>query len=1232
MGFLHLLVLEDFKSWRGRQTIGPFQRFNCIIGPNGSGKSNIMDAISFVIGERTANLRVKSLQELICGANIGSPVSSTASVHLVYGEENGEEKTFSRIIIGNASDYRLNNKQIGRAAYIAELQNIGIIVKARNCLVFQGEVESIAMKKPKERTLLFEHISNSLEFAEQYEKAKKMMLQAEEDAQFSYNKKKNVAVERKQAKLEKEEAHIYKKLQQQVCDSKVKLQLFQLFYNEDKLGSLLKSLEEKKVETNSQINELGHCESELKAAKRDLGQLNREQQKMEKEVKFQDISLNNLRPQYIKAKENTTHQIKKCESTKSSLKNTEKRCNKLEQEIVELETEIDAIQEAWREFERKVQEDEARRQVDVELEQSQVEQYRSLKDTARKKSTVLQQKLEKLQWEQKADEEKLTIHQRRQKEVEGNKKCVEEQIEEYHVRGGKLEDYINTCIKALEEHRSQEGKLVSEIETGKLRLSEVNEQLNSTVTKLQNAQIDYHEGSCQKRKAEILESMKRMYPDTVYGRLFELCNPIHKKYQLAITKVFGKYMNSIVVATEKVARDCIRFLKQERAEPETFLSLDYLEIKPINEKLREIKGAKMMIDVVHCSSVSLKKVIQFVCGNGLVCETVTEAKRIAFDGPQRLKTVSLDGTLFLKSGVISGGSSDLRFKAKRWNEKEINELKEKRDSLMSELKELIKITRKESGLKQLQAQIQGTQTRLKYSQSELEIIKRKHLSNCFVEQSRLESELSNIASEITMLKEELQRRRIEIEELQEQMNKVEDKVFKNFCDEIGVLNIRDYEEEYLKQHQETDKKRLEFQNQKTRLEIQLEYSRGQLKKEVERMTTLKETLHEGKEGITKLKEEEQRIRLKVEEILALQQQLKNQLILQKSEVGDAQKFVEEIRKKLLGINREVGKKQKETMLVESKIEQKRLERHNLLLDCKVQDLQIHLLAGSFDEITEIELESESDSSPGTADIYEREWNIRIDYSNLSEDLKNLMTEDEISAELMRMRQECIANENSFLKTAAPNLKAIERLKNVSDKFQETSDAYEASRRKASLCRKEFEQVKQRRFDLFSQCFQHVSIAIDEIYKKLCRNASAQAFLSPENPEEPYLDGIGYHCVAPGKRFMPMDNLSGGEKSVAALALVFAIHSFRPAPFFILDEVDAALDNSNIGKVTSYIREQSREHFQMVVISLKEEFYSRADALIGVCTEQEELSSQVLTLDLTVYEDDAEEDEEGASDK
>lgn len=168
-------------------------------------------------------------------------------------------------------------------------------------------------------------------------------------------------------------------------------------------------------------------------------------------------------------------------------------------------------------------------------------------------------------------------------------------------------------------------------------------------------------------------------------------------------------------------------------------------------------------------------------------------------------------------------------------------------------------------------------------------------------------------------------------------------------------------------------------------------------------------------------------------------------------------------------------------------------------------------------------------------------------------------------------------------------------------MQSTNEEFESLRKQNKKAKQAFERIKQQRYERFSRCFDHVSNEIDNIYKCLAQNNSAQAFLAAENPEEPYLDGINYNCVAPGKRFQPMSNLSGGEKTVAALALLFAIHSYQPAPFFVLDEVDAALDNTNIGKVAKYIREKT-ESLQTIVISLKEEFYSHADALIGICPE------------------------------
>ncbi|XP_064139454.1 structural maintenance of chromosomes protein 1B [Loxodonta africana] len=1221
MGHLELLLVENFKSWRGRQVIGPFKRFTCIIGPNGSGKSNVMDALSFVMGEKITNLRVKNIQELIHGAHIGKPVSSFASVKIVYVEESGEEKTFARIIRGACSEFHFDDKPVSRSAYLAELEKIGIIAKARNCLVFQGTVELISMKKPKERTQFFEEISSSGELIGEYEEKKKKLQKAEEDAQFNFNKKKSVAAERKHAKLEKEEADRYQSLLEELKINKIQLQLFRLYHNERKIRSLNTELEHVNRELSVTKESLSHQENIVKAKKKEHGMLTRQLQQTEKELKSVEALLNQKKPQYIKAKENTSHHLKKLDVAKKSIKDSEKQRSKQEDDIRALEAELVDLDVAWKSFEKQVEEEILYKGREIELEASQLDRYKELKDKVRKKVAIMTQQLEKLQREQKADEDRLAFEKRRHGEVQGNIKQIHEQIEDHKKRIEKLEEYTKTCIDCLKEKKQQEEILEDEIKKAKSRMSEVNEELNLIRSELQNAGIDKHEGKRQQKRAEVLEHLRRLYPESVFGRLLDLCHPIHKKYQLAVTKLFGRYMVAIVVASEKVAKDCIRFLKEERAEPETFLALDYLDIKPINERLREIKGCKMAIDVIKTQFPQLKKVIQFVCGNGLVCETVEEARHIAFGGPERRKTVALDGTLFLKSGVISGGSSDLKYKARYWDEKELKSLKDRRTQLIQELKGLMKTLRKETDLKQIQTLAQGTHTRLKYSQSELEMIKKKHLAAFYREQSQLQSELLNIESQCAMLREGIKERQQRIEEFQEKIDKVEDDIFQHFCEEIGVENIREFENKHVKRQQEIDQKRYFHEEMLTRLNVQLEYSRNHLKKKQNKIDALKETLQKGTEDTDNLKKTEENCLQIVNELRDKRQQLKDMFVTQNSNIEKVQAQVEEERKKLLAVDREVGKLQKEVVKIQTSLEQKRLEKHNMLLDCKVQDIEIVLLLGSLDDIIEVELGAEAESTQATIDIYEKEEAIEVDYSSLREDLKALQTDKEVEAQLTLLLQQVASQEDILLKTAAPNLRALEKLKTVRDKFQESADAFEASRKEARICRQEFEQVKKRRYDLFSQCFEHVSISIDQIYKKLCRSDSAQAFLSPENPEEPYLEGISYNCVAPGKRFMPMDNLSGGEKCVAALALLFAVHSFRPAPFFVLDEVDAALDNTNIGKVSSYIREQTQEQVQMIIISLKEELYSRADALIGIYPEHDDyMFSRVLTLDLSQYPD------------
>lgn len=235
----------------------------------------------------------------------------------------------------------------------------------------------------------------------------------------------------------------------------------------------------------------------------------------------------------------------------------------------------------------------------------------------------------------------------------------------------------------------------------------------------------------------------------------------------------------------------------------------------------------------------------------------------------------------------------------------------------------------------------------------------------------------------------------------------------------------------------------------------------------------------------------------------------------------------------------------------------------------MEDIAIPMIRGNMEDIAgdaSTVNESNTDSSVNSQKQYEREKRITIDYSSLPDNLKDVEEEDlkKSTDKLTRIINDL---QTTIQRIQAPNMKAIQKLYLAKEKLQETNEEFEQLRKKAKKAKTQFEKIKKERYDRFTTCFEHVANEIDPIYKvllllmkgkkrnffykkinhcfcllqSLAKNQSAQAFLGPENPEEPYLDGINYNCVAPGKRFQPMSNLSGGEKTVAALALLFAIH-------------------------------------------------------------------------------------------
>ncbi|XGW26117.1 hypothetical protein V3C99_007045 [Haemonchus contortus] len=1226
MGVLHTLDLENFKSYKGKQVIGPFKRFTAIIGPNGSGKSNLMDAISFVLGEKATSLRVKKLGDLIHGAPIGKPVSNRCSVTLNYKENSGRMRSFTRSVTNAGSEFRVDGKVVSVQQYNHEMESIQIFIKAKNFLVYQGQIESIAMKNPKERTALFEEISRSCELQPEYDRLKLELQKAEEDAQQNMHKRRGIAQEKREAKLERDEAEKYQHMKDDLAAKQRQLYLLELFYCErygkeaqEDLASrkkLVAELENKKNEIDESVSEKHKL---VKKSQRDS-------HKLEKEIADKEKEIAHERPLYVQVKQEVLHVKSKLETCNKTLNAAQKLAERNEEQV-------QAMEKAAKELERKKAECEAElesqsQELDLHLNEEQINEYVRLKREAAKRSGLMDMQLNSMRQEHETDRSSKVNEERRMKAWQEKIKNKKQEIE-------RLKKQIDYLAENAEQQKivlqNEEKNLVSmekQVKESKEKLEKVSVELNEINKQLSDASGDSAESERVRRRNEAIENLKRVFPDKIHGRLVDLCQPSHKRFNLAVTKVLQKHMMSIVCDSEETARDAIMYLKEQRYPPETFLPHHGLDVHPINEKLRELtypKGVKLVYDVIQCNHPAARKALQFASGNALICETAEDARTLAYGsaGGDRYKAVALDGTMFQQSGVIGGGSHELKLRAKKWDENALKQLRERRAQLQEESNNLHRTRRKELDVEMQRNKLTSVEYRLKNMQLEKTKCETDTLNKLTFELEALESELSVIPPKIEEIEERMQEREREIAKIEAKSNAVADDVFASFCKKVGIKNIREYEEREMRFHQERVDRMREFDNELDRIRNELEYLRSEdkhrkVKQEMDKVKNLEKELEALKKKETKEGKILERLEKEMEDLKIAAMEKKNEQEALEAELAT-------VKKEAQAAQRDVTSAEKAVLALESVVCRKHAERHGLLRSAKINQIQLPLISGSLADVDAEDEEEMDGSQPSgsnnlSQEQIEREAKIKVNYKQLPENLKDLKDEEEVKRHVERMNKEINDAQATLSRLNAPNLKASQRMEEVKEREAETTEECEMARKKARKIRSYFEKIKTERYRKFQECFEPVSQKIDEIYKALSRNASAQAFLGADNMEEPYLEGIQYNCVAPGKRFRPMDNLSGGEKTVAALALLFAMHARNPSPFFVLDEIDAALDNTNIGKVSSFICESARSDVQIIIISLKEEFYNKADALIGIYPEAAAIcpTSGVLTFDLTPY--------------
>jgi len=330
--------IENFKSYGGRHVIGPFKTFTAVIGPNGAGKSNVMDAISFVLGVRTNQLRGKNLQNLIHKKEEEKESTRTAIVELVFYNAD-EEVLLRRTInpgIGSnkaSSHYSINGKTVKWDEYNSKLKEFGVLVRARNFLVFQGDVESIAQKTPKELTELFEQISGSVELRQEYEALQEKYQQAEEVFLRTFEKKRNITKEKKQLKEQKDEAEHFTMLQEEKQNVKQQFFLFQLFHAQTDLKANLLQLEELETELEEQKKAFNEVDQDVKAKSKTYAKARRGIVLLEKEIQKETTSIEKKRPTLIKMKEEIIFITKTLDKLKEKEKKWEQSIKSIKQRL-----------------------------------------------------------------------------------------------------------------------------------------------------------------------------------------------------------------------------------------------------------------------------------------------------------------------------------------------------------------------------------------------------------------------------------------------------------------------------------------------------------------------------------------------------------------------------------------------------------------------------------------------------------------------------------------------------------------------------------------------------------------------------------------------------------------------------------------------------------------------------------------------------------------------------------
>jgi chromosome segregation protein len=1174
--FLKRLDVMGFKSFAERISVEFVPGVTAVVGPNGSGKSNIIDAVRWVLGEQSAkSLRGSKMEDVIFAGSDSRKPLNIAEVTLTLDNQDGalpieysEISVTRRVYRSGDSEYLLN-KQPCRLKDIIELFIDSGLGKEAFSIISQGKVEEILNSKPEERRIIFEEAAGVLKYKKRKKKAEAKL----DETQENLNRVNDILHE----------------LEGQVEPLKIQASMAKDY--------LEKKEELEKFEVALTVHEIEELHKQWKLFSEKFELHGKEEMEMSSNIQKREAVLEQTRDKITALDESITQLQEVLLSTSEELEKLEGRKQVLQERKKNSSTNKAQLQTNIKEITVKIE------QLQAEKEKAQIDfqkieaQVKELKSDLTKKQNQLKnynEDVEEIIESLKGDYIEVL---NQQASAKNEIQLIDQQLEQQSSRNDRLHSENAKYV-------TQRAELQAEYKELTVKLQAIKEDINQQVfgyreeqKKLESSKTNYQKQEKTlyqayqylqqgKSRKEMLEEMEEDYSgffqgvkevlkargETLHGiegAVAELIQ-VPKQYELAIETALGAAMQHVVVETEEHGRKAISYLKRNQFGRATFLPMNIIKGKYISESQKNMLQQHESFVGIGVNLLQYdaryETIAANLLGNVIITKDLKGANEIAKLVQFRYRLVTLDGDIVNPGGSMTGGT-----------------VKQKKNSLLSrkgELEELKeKLTVMENQTKQLETDVKALKEEVSFRERKLEEMRMKgeHLR---ISEQELKSKLreNELAQEnmdehlslydmekadFTSIKEKHTKRKKELSSI---LSKIEN--------ELQQLNEKIEELTQQKNDDRTSKDVVTGEISDLKAELaakneQLVNSRGQL----ERLTT-------------ELKDSIKRQSVYKDDLNWLQNELEDNFSGEEQLVEEAKNCAAEKDKttKLISVRREERLKYQQS-IEDEELELKELKRqHKGLLEAlKDEEVKINRfdvdLENRLNHLREeymLSFEAAKETSSLTIDIDEAKKRVKLIKLALEE-------------------------------LGTVNLGAIDEYERVSERYEflleQKEDLNEAKDTLFQVINEmDVEMVKR-----FGQTFTSIQLEFEQVFKELFGGGRAQLKLT--HPEDLLNTGVDIVAQPPGKKLQNLGLLSGGERALTAIALLFSILKVRPVPFCILDEVEAALDEANVHRFSQYLKQFSNDT-QFIVITHRKGTMEEAHVLYGVTMQESGVSKLV----------------------